>query len=134
MIFKSTSHQRFENGLPVRGLQVCNRTVQIEENINGYNGFKINPGDGYVVSIINNDGAHPLWGNNLQMAPKPMRIVEKGEGFVRLRGYKTLTQTPFGWETVDFSDYGIVLYEKNYKIEKCRLELFDRDVYIEYYK
>lgn len=134
MIFESTSHQRFENKIPVRGLQICNRTIKIEENISGYNGFEISPGDGYIVSIINNDGVHPLWGDNLQMAPKPMRVIENGEGFVKLRGYKALAQTPFGWETVDFSDYGITMYEKNNVIYKCRLELFGRGVYIEYYK
>lgn len=134
MIFESHSHQRFEQGIPVRGLQVCNRAVKIEENINGCNGFNIQPGDGYIISILNLDGNHPMWGNNYQMSPKPMRLVRKTSNEISLRGYEVLAQTPFGFQEIDMSDYGITLYIENNEIVKCRLDMFDRNIYIEYYK
>ncbi len=134
MIFESSSHQRFENGQPVRGLQICNRAVRIEENINGCKGYKLVDGDGFIVAILNLDGNHPLWGDNYQMSPKPMRVVCKAENQIKLRGYEVMAQTPFGWSSFDMSDYGITLYVENDEIVKCRLDMFDRNTYIEYYK
>lgn len=134
MIFESTSHQRFENRQPVRGLQICNRAVKIEENINGCKGYNLVPGDGYIVSILNLDGNHPLWGDNYQMSPKPMRIVRKTENSIEFRGYEVLAQTPFGWNSFDMSDYGVTLFVENDEIIKFRLDMFDRNTYIEYYK
>ena len=31
--------------------------------------------EGYTVTMYNLDGVHPLWKNNVQMAPKRMKIV-----------------------------------------------------------
>lgn len=45
-----------------------------------------------------------------------------------------MTMTPFGYQEIDMSDYGITLYIENDEIVKCRLDMFDRDIYIEYYK
>ena len=66
--FTSNQHLRYENGSPVHGLQNCIRTVSVEVNKNGCNGYKLEPGDGYIVKIFNNDLNRPL------MADKPMRI------------------------------------------------------------
>ena len=73
MVFESHSHQRFEGGIPKLGAQTCNRTVKIEKNTNGCKGYQLTPGDGFIVSILNVDGNHPLWGDNYQMSPKPMK-------------------------------------------------------------
>ena len=132
--FNSSSHQRFEKGIPVRGLQNCNRVVIIEENINGCSGYNLTNGDGYIVSIKNLDGNHPVWGDNYQMSPKPMRVIKMDDDRVELRGYEVLAQAPFGWMNIDQSDYGITLFQKDNEIVKCRLDMFDRDTYIEYYK
>ena len=132
--FNSSSHQRFERGVPVKGLQNCGRVVIIEENINGCRGYDLTKGDGYIVSIKNLDANHPVWGDNYQMSPKPMRLINMSDDRVELRGYEVLVQTPFGWMNVDQSDYGITLFQKNNEIVKCRLDMFDRDTYIEYYK
>ncbi len=134
MIFTSTSHLRFENGMPVNGVQKCNRVVKIEDSSNGCNGYNRVDNDGYIVSILNLDQPHPVWGGNYQMSPKPMRLVRKDSSTVALRGYSVLAQTPFGWTNIDLSDYGITLYAENDEIVKCRLDMFDRNVYIEYYK
>lgn len=132
--FNSTSHQRYEHGIPVMGLQVCNRAVKIEENINGCKGYNILPGDGYIVSILNLDCNHPWWGDNYQMSPKPMRLVRETSNEIFLRGYEVLAMTLFGFQEIDMSDYGITLYIENNEIVRCRLDLFDRNTYIEYYK
>lgn len=134
MVFKSSSHQRFENGSAVNDLQVCNRSIQIDDSSNGCSGYKSVDKDGYIVSIINLDHNHPHWGDNYQMSPKPMRLISKTETTVVLRGYQLLAQTPFGWIDFDLSDYGITLYAVNDEIVKCRLDMFDRHTYIEYYK
>lgn len=134
MIFSSTSHLRFENGVPVNGIQKCNRAIKIEDSSNGCNGYDRVDSDGYIVSILNLDQPHPVWGGNYQMSPKPMRLVRKDSSTVALRGYSVLAQTPFGWMDVDLSDYGVTLYAENDEIVMCRLDMFDRNTYIEYYK
>lgn len=134
VVFESQSHQRFEHGIPVRGLQVCNRAVKIEENTAGCEGYNIQPGNGYIISILNLDGNHPLWDDNYQMRPKPMRIVRKTTNEISLRGYEVLAMTPFGFQQLDMSNYGITLYLEKDQIVKCRLDMFDRNIYIEYFK
>ena len=120
MIFNSTSHLRFENGIPVREIQKCNRVIKIEDSVNGCDGYDRVDRDGYVVSILNLDQPHPMWGGNYQMSPKPMRLIDKSDSIVILRGYSVLAQTPFGWMDVDLSDYGVTLYAENDEIVMCR--------------
>lgn len=132
--FNSTSHQRFEKGVKVKGLQICNRIIRIEENISGCEGYNLVNGDGYIVSILNLDDNQSFLGNNYQMSPKPMRLVHKTPDSILFRGYEVLAMTPFGYQEIDISDYGISLCIENDEIVKCRLDMFDRDIYIEYYK
>lgn len=134
MLFKSSSHQRFEFDTPVRGLQICNRAVRIEPNTSGCSGYDITPGDGVIVSVLNLDGVHPLWGDNYQMSPKPMRITKQTSSLISYRGYPVLAQTPFGFQLIDLSSYGVTIYMEGGEITKARLDMFDRDTYIEYYK
>ena len=94
-VFKSDCHQRFENGSEVRGLQQCIRTVSVEKNTNGCRGYKLTPGDGYIVKVFNDDLGNP------NMSDKPMRIVSKTADKVELRGFPIEAQTPFGWQEVD---------------------------------
>lgn len=42
--------------------------------------------------------------------------------------------TSFGYQRIDMSDYGVTLFIENGELTKCRLDMFDRDLYIEYYK
>ena len=74
-----------------------------------------------------------MWGDNYQMTPKPMRLVRKTSNEISLQGYEVLAMTPFGYQEIDMSDYGITLYIENDEIVKCRLDMFDRNIYIEYY-
>lgn len=127
-VFKSDCHQRFENGQEVMGLQHCGRTVSVEKNTNGCRGYKLNPGDGYIVKVFNDDAGKP------NMSDKPMRIVSKTTDKVELRGFPIEAQTPFGWQEVDYRDYGLTVYYTNGKVSKCVLHMFDRNVDLEYRK
>lgn len=80
-VFKSNCHQRFENNSPVMGLQECIRTISVEKNTNGCRGYKLQPGDGYIVKIFNDDLGKP------NMSDKPMRVVRKTETSIELRGF-----------------------------------------------
>ena len=119
--FDSSDHIRYANGIDVSGHNYgCNRQIEIQKNIEG--------GEGYTVTIYNLDGIHPLWGNNVQMAPKQMKIINVNGNVVSLRGYGyDMMGTPY-------SDYGIDIYFTNKEIEKIILRMFDRNIEIEYLK
>ncbi len=133
MKFRSTKHTRYENGALAKPTIECNRTICIDINTNGYQGYRLVPGDGYIVSIINEDGIHPIWGNNIQMSAKPMRIERKNGNQILLKGYSVLAETPWGLTRVDLSTYGLTIDTNEYgHIEKCILHLYDRNVEIVY--
>lgn len=127
-VFISDCHQRYQNGAEVMGLQQCTRTVRVEKNTNGCRGYKLNPGDGYIVKVYNDDLGKP------NMSDKPMRIVSRTADKVELRGFPIEAQTPFGWQEVDYRDYGFTVYYEKGKIVKCVLHMFDRNVDLEYRK
>lgn len=127
-VFRSDCHQRYENGTEVMGLQECIRTVRLEKNTNGCRGYKLNPGDGYIVKIFNDDLGKP------NMSDKPMRVISKTADKVEFRGFPIEAQTPFGWQEVDYRDYGFTVYYKNGEVSKCVLHMFDRNVDLEYRK
>lgn len=125
-VFKSTSHQRYEIGSPKMGLQECIRTISVEKNINGCKGYNIEPGNGYIVKIFNDDLGKP------NMSDKPMTVVRKTENTVELRGYPIEAMSPFGWQKVDYGVYGLIVYYEHGKVSKCVLHMYDRDIRIEY--
>ena len=101
-VFKSSDHLRFENGRHVAGPHGgANRAVKIEPNINGCEGYNIKGGEGYIVTVFNLDGNHPVWQNNVQVAPKPMKIISQTSDKIVLRGYPVQAMSPFGW--IDFN-------------------------------
>lgn len=125
-VFESNEHQRYEYGSPVMGLQKCLRTIVVEANKSGCEGYKIKPGDGYVVKIYNNDTS------NSQMSAKPMRLFQVTDSFIELRGYPLLAFSLFGWQPLDYSTYGFYIHYANGRITHCDLHMFDRNVRIEY--
>ena len=121
LMFISNDHIRYQNGIDVSGHNYnCKRGIKIEPNIN--------EDFGYTVTIHNLDGIHPIWGNNIQMAPKQMKIVEQTEKKIILKGY--------GKDNLgeSYSDYGISIFLDNEKIEKIILHMYDRKIDIEYLK
>lgn len=124
--FKSNCHQRYENGIPVMGLQECIRTISVVKNTNGCPGYKLAPCIGYIVKIYNDDLGKP------NMSDKPMKVVSKSVDKVELRGFLIEAQSPFGWQEVDYGDYGFVIYYNNGKVDKCVLYMYDRNIRLEY--
>ena len=125
-VFTSNQHQRYENGMPVQGVQDCIRTVSLEINTKGCPGYQVVPGDGYIVKIFNDDLGRP------QMADKPMRLYRKSQTSIELRGYPVEAQAPFGWQEIDLRDYSFIIYYENGNISKCVLHMLDRNTFIEY--
>jgi hypothetical protein len=126
LIFRSNEHQRYESGIPVMGLQKCLRTIQIEVNNEGCQVYNIEPGDGYILKIFNDDTQTSL------MSAKPMRLHNHTENTIELRGYPLMALSPFGWQPVDYSSYSFVIYVNNGIISKCEMRMLDRDLVIEY--
>lgn len=118
-IFHSSDHIRYQNGQDVSGHNYgCNRSIKIQHNISG--------GEGYTITIFNDDAVHPLWGNNIQMAPKQMKVVSVNANAVILKG--------FGFDSMGFpfSNYGLTIIFIEERIEKCILHMLDRRIDIEY--
>lgn len=117
--FCSNDHIRYQNGIDVSGHNYnCHRRIRIENSITG--------NEGYTVTIFNEDGVHPLWGNNVQMSPKQMRIVKQKDDCIELRGYGT---DAMGFP---FDNYGMSVYHDGNQIMKCVLHMFDRKTDLEY--
>lgn len=118
--FHSSDHIRYQNGIDVSGHNYgCNRTIKIEKNISG--------DEGYTVTIFNDDSVHPFWGTNIQMAPKQMKIVNKKTNLVELRGFG---HDPMG---NSFSNYGITIEFSGQIIKNITLHMFDRGVDLKYF-
>ena len=124
--FDSSDHVRFHSGTNISGHNYgCYRRISIENNVNG--------GDGYTVTIFNMDGMHPLWGNNIQMSPKQMKIVSVN----KLSGTKKVVELRgFGFDLMGspFSNYGMRILIEGNDIEQIDLLLLDRGITLEYYK
>lgn len=116
-VFNSSDHIRYQNGIHVAGPHGgANRAIKVEPNINGCSGYNIVSGDGYIVTIYNLDGMHPVWQNNVQMSPKPMRIISQSADKIVLRGYPLQAMSPFGWIDFNGQDYGLTIFLKKNKL------------------
>lgn len=128
--FDSSDHIRFQNGVDVSGHNYgCNRRFVIEKNIEG--------GEGYTVTMYNLDGLHPIWQNNIQMAPKRMRIISTSENVVELRGYgydENALALGASLSDASFASYGVALLIEAAEIKRIQLNMYDRDVSIVYLK
>lgn len=128
--FDSSDHIRFQNGEDVSGHNFgCNRRFVIEKNIEG--------GEGYTVTMYNLDGLHPLWKDNIQMAPKRMRIVSSKEKIVELRGYgydENALALGAPLSDASFASYGVVLLIEDTEIKRIQLNMYDRNISIVYLK
>ena len=130
VVFDSSDHIRFQNGQDVSGHNYgCNRRFVIEKNIEG--------GEGYTVTMYNLDGLHPFWKNNIQMAPKRMRIISTSENVVELRGYgydENALTLGAPLSDASFASYGVVLLIEDTEIKRIQLNMYDRDISIVYLK
>ena len=119
VLFDSSDHIRFQNNQSVSGHNYgCNRRFKIEKNITG--------NEGYTVTMFNLDGNHPIWQNNIQMAPKRMRITSVNDNVIEMHGY--------GYDQMggSFADYGIAILVEKSTITRLQLNMFDRNISIVY--
>lgn len=128
--FDSSDHVRFQNSENVSGHNYgAHRRIVIEKNIEGH--------EGYSVTIYNMDGVHPLWQDNVQMAPKRMRIVSINDNVVDMRGYgydEKAVAMGAPLEAASFENYGIMLLIEDNEVKRIQLNMFDRNVSIVYLK
>ena len=117
--FVSNQHARYQNG------QLTGTTDDTT-----YRGIRIRRHDGsghlYTVSIHMVDGVHPIWNDNVTMAPKTMHVVSKTPDVIVLRGVA-------GHDVFsDFSDYGMTLHLDGDQVDKIVLHMHDRATDIHY--
>ena len=130
IVFDSSDHVRFQNGQDVSGHNLgCNRRLVIEKNIED--------GEGYTVTMYNLDGIHPLWKNNVQMAPKRMKIISVKEDIVEFRGFgydENALAIGAPLQDASFENYGIVIMIEDAAIVRAQLNMYDRNISIVYLK
>lgn len=130
IVFDSSDHIRFQNGADISGHNYgCNRQIKIEKNISG--------NEGYTVTIYNLDSNHPVWGNNIQMAPKQMKVVGKHDNIIELRGFgydENALAIGAPANDASFAHYGIQILVENYEVERIQLNMYDRNISIVYLK
>ena len=117
--FLSDDHSRFQNGQLVPGNN--------KGAIRGIN-IKTKGNNTFSVSMHNLSGNHPVWGNNIQMAEKPMKIISESPNEIKFRGFGTDAMGS------PFSDYGITINLENNKARKITLHMHDRNIDIVYKK
>jgi hypothetical protein len=124
--FESPDHKRFENGIHVSGPHPngARRGIEVKKNPRA---------KGYLVTMHNLDGIHPVWGNNIQMAEKQMEVISSTDSKTVLRGWGDDPRA-FGHPSGSFANYGITIHHPNGKINKIILHMHDRKVDIEYMK
>ena len=130
VIFDSSDHIRFQNGQNVSGHNYgCNRRLVIEKNIQG--------DEGYTVTMYNLDGIHPLWRNNVQMAPKRMKIINVDENIVEFRGYgydENALAIGVPPQVASYENYGVVVMIQDDTVIRAQLNMLDKNACILYLK
>jgi tetratricopeptide (TPR) repeat protein len=117
--FLSDDHDRIESG-----------SIKKANNKGAWRGIRIRTSDNktFYVSMYNMNGNHPVWGDNIQMAEKCMKLIQETEERLSFRG--------FGKDSMgaSFSDYGISLHKSGKMVNEVTLHLHDRNVDIVYKK
>lgn len=126
IIYESSDHIRFQNGENVSGHNYgCIRRLVIEKSIDAK--------EGYTISMYNMDGQSP----QLQMTPKPMKIVNVNGTIVEFRGFgydENALAMNIPLEEAAFENYGLIITIEDDKVIHAQLNLYDRDVNIVYLK
>lgn len=117
--FLSDDHTRIENGRPINA-----------DNKGAWRGIRIKTSDNktFYVTMYNMNENHPVWGDNIQMAEKRMKLVEENKDKIVLRGFGTDAMG------ASFADYGITLHKSNNDVSKITLHMYDRNIDIVYEK
>lgn len=117
--FLSDDHTRIQNGQPTNA-----------NNKGAWRGIRVKSSDSktFYVTMYNMNGNHPVWGNNIQMAEKRMKLITETADKIVLRGYGTDAMG------ASFADYGLTLHKSNGQVNKVSLHMHDRNIDIVYEK
>lgn len=117
--FLSDDHTRIENGQPTNA-----------NNKGAWRGIRVKTSDNstFYVTMYNMNENHPVWGDNIQMAEKQMKLIEETNKKIVLRGFGTDAMG------ASFADYGLTLHKSNGNINKISLHMHDRNIDIVYEK
>lgn len=117
--FLSDDHTRIENGRPTSA-----------NNKGAWRGIRVKTSDNvtFFVTMYNMNENHPVWGDNIQMAEKRMKIIEENNDKIVLRGFGTDAMG------ASFADYGLTLHKSNNIVKKVTLHMHDRSIDIAYEK
>lgn len=98
------------------------RVIELVRNVDGVAGYRLNPGDGFVLTVYN-----AMTGQQL-LTPKPLRLLHETESYAFLRGYSVDAMTPFGFMEVDLSDYGFSVFLEDGEVLGCIVHRFDTNI------
>lgn len=117
--FLSDDHTRIENGQPTNA-----------NNKGAWRGVRIKTSDNstFYVTMYNMNENHPIWGDNIQMAEKRMKLIDENNDKIILRGFGTDAMG------ASFADYGLTLHKSNGNVYKVTLHMHDRKIDIVYKK
>ncbi len=122
--FKSSRHTRFNPGDNSGILyENCNRAVEIKPDTDFENS--------YFVTIYNLDSVHPQWGDNIQVAPKRMKVIESSDKHFTLCGYGDDPMLAGRPQQIQ-SYYGIRVILNGNNITCISLYYHDRNVRLDY--
>jgi hypothetical protein len=121
LYFESREHKRYNGGQWNGGDDgCCGRAIEVKTHPEFSNSF--------LVTVYNLDGVHPVWGTNVQIAGKRMRVIESSNSHITLRGHG-LDSRGF-----PFSNFGITIHFKDGGVDYISLYYHDRDVRLDYLK
>ncbi|NNC71104.1 MAG: hypothetical protein HKN90_09815 [Flavobacteriaceae bacterium] len=89
--------------------------------------------DGYSVTSFFLEDETALWGDNVHIPSKQMKVVESNPDRTILKGFGE-DPASMGNPEGKFSNFGLSIFHPNNKIEKMILHRFDNEIDIEYFR
>ncbi len=124
--FESSDNVKYKNGDPItKPNDISKIAIKVETNIEGI--------EGYLVTTYNLDDNTPIWGNNIEMSSKQMKVIESSGDKTILRGFGE-DLSAMGDEEGKYSNYGISITHPKNEIEKINLHFHHHNIDIEYLK
>ena len=90
-------------------------SVIIEENRDGCPGYRVEAGEGYVVSVVNDASGM------VQIGPLPMMIEDISKDHISLQGFQCTKESLYGSTEVDNSYIGLSVFFDDYVPQRCVL-------------
>ncbi len=124
--FESSDNIKYKNGNPTtKTSEISKIAIKVETNNEGL--------EGYLVTTYNLDDNTPIWGSNIEMSSKQMKVIESSGDKTILRGFGE-DLSALGDEEGKYSNYGISIIHPKNEIEKINLHLHHHNIDIEYLK